>query len=422
MVKVGSDIARLRRVIIHRPGAALEHMLPQHIEPGSPDYLLFDDLVHVPQAQREHDQLAAVLGASAEVAYFDQMLTEVLAQREARERLIAGLERVEGLDGPTLRRLGGLEPAELVLAVTAGRLPGEASEWVMHPLPNLIFTRDLAAVVGDLLVVGNASKKARRREGLLTWAILEYHPWFAGAQIAKSSRSVRSGGRSFPKTVEGGDVLVVSDSLAVIGASERTSWSMITSLTHELIDEHGFTRVLVVEMAKQRSSMHLDTVFTLVDWDTAVVYRPLLEHAGPEEVHVTRLCKRGDSVAVEAVEGDFLEALEAEGHPLKPIFCGGGHPIYERREQWTDGSNYVAISPGVGIGYARNERTAAAMSQAGFRVVSAEAFLKEFRRDFAEDYDKLMASQRRYAIQITGPELCRGRGGPRCLTLPVQRG
>jgi arginine deiminase len=106
---------------------------------------------------------------------------------------------------------------------------------------------------------------------------------------------------------------------------------------------------------------------------------------------------------------------------MKPIFCGGGHPIHERREQWTDGANYVAISPGVAVGYARNERTAAAMSQAGFRVISAEAFLKEFRRDFREDYEALVASGRRYAIQITGPELCRGRGGPRCLTLPVLR-
>ncbi len=422
MVEVGSDIARLRRVIIHRPGAALEHMLPHHIDPSSPSYLLFDDLVHVPQAQREHDQLAAVLSTTAEVAYLDRMLAEVLALPAAREMLIAGLGRAEDLSGPDLRRLGELEPTELVLAATAGRLPGPGGTQLMPPLPNLIFTRDLAAVMGDLLVVGNASKRARRRESLLTWAVVDHHPWFADTAISRSSCDVRRGGRSFPKTVEGGDVLVISESLAVIGASERTSWSMITSLTHELIHGHGFTRVLVVEMAKQRSSMHLDTVFTLVDWDTAVVYRPLLESGGPEEVHVTRLCKAGDTVAVEAVEGDFMDALAAEGHPMRAIFCGGGHPIHERREQWTDGANYVAISPGVAIGYARNEKTAAAMSEAGFRVTSAEAFLREFRRDFGEDYDRLVESRRRYAIQITGPELCRGRGGPRCLTFPVQRG
>jgi len=422
MLYVGSDVARLRRVIIHRPGVALEQMLPHHIEPGSPDYLLFDDLVHVPQAQKEHDQLRKVLSTTAEVGDLSDMLTDVLSSSDARAALLKALQRVEDLSGAAVRRLGGLEPADLVRAVVAGVMPGAASaDLMLSPLPNLIFTRDLAAVMGPLLVVGNASKRARRRESLLTWALVEYHPWFKGAEVSQTSHSVRQGGGAFPKTVEGGDVLVISESLAVIGASERTSWSMITTLAHELVD-HGFTRVLVVEMAKQRSSMHLDTVFTMVDTDTAVVYRPLLEPGGREEVHVTKLRKSGDDIAVEAMPGDFLEALAAEGHPIKPIYCGNGHPIHERREQWTDGSNYVAMSPGVGIGYARNERTAAAMSEAGFRVVSADAFLQEFRRDFREDYDKLVESGRRYAIQITGPELCRGRGGPRCLTLPLKRG
>ena len=425
MLYVGSDVARLRRVIIHRPGVALEHMLPHHIEPSSPGYLLFDDLVHVPQAQKEHDQLRKVLSTTAEVGDLADMFSEVLSSAEARKALLSALQRIEDLSAATIRRLGGLEPPDLVRAVTAGVMPGKlpesADDLLLPPLPNLIFTRDLAAVMGPLLVVGNASKRARRRESLLTWALVEYHPWFKGAEVSQTSRSVRQGDGTFPKTVEGGDVLVVSDSLAVIGASERTSWSMITTLAHELVD-HGFTRVLVVEMAKQRSSMHLDTVFTLVDTDTAVVYRPLLEPGGREQVHVTKLSKSADGISVEAMPGNFLEALAAEGHPIKPIFCGNGHHIHERREQWTDGSNYVAMSPGVGIGYARNERTAAAMSEAGFRVLKAEAFLQEFRRDFREDYDKLVESGRRYAIQITGPELCRGRGGPRCLTLPLKRG
>ncbi len=418
MVHVGSDVARLRRVIIQRPGAAHARMLPKHIEPGSPDYLLFDDLVHVPQARQEHDQLRAVLSTAAEVAQFEDLVVDVLAKDAARTEILADVERLE-VAGAMVRRLGDLEPAQLAEALMAGGLPGEPS--FLPPLPNLIFTRDLAAVVGSLLIVGNASKAARRRESVLTWAMVDHHPWFEAANVSRNCRRVR-GARSWPLTVEGGDVLVLSDSIALIGASERTSWSMIVSLAHELV-EHGMRRILVVEMAKQRSSMHLDTVFTLCDTDTCVVYPPLLEAGGREEVHITRLeaCENG-RIAVDPIDGDLLQALAAEGHPMRAIPCGGDDPTAQRREQWTDGANYMAISPGVVVGYARNERTAAAMSEAGFRVVDAKSFLREFERDFREDYDELVASGRRYAVQIIGPELCRGRGGPRCLTLPVERG
>ena len=422
MVYVGSDVARLRRVIIHRPGLAHERMLPHHIDPNSTDYLLFDDLVHVQGAQREHDQLRAVLSTTAEVGVFEDMLVESLATEAARRAVLERVAEMEAISGESLRRLGELDPEDLMRAITAGAVPGTRSDhYAMSPLPNLLFTRDLAAAMGPLLVVGNQAKRARRREALLAWALVEHHPWFAGANISASSRYVHEKGGSFPLTIEGGDVLVMSDSLAVIGASERTTWSMVVTLARELISQ-GFTRVLVVEMPKQRSSMHLDTVFTLVDWDTAVVYEPILERGGPEEVHVTRLRKSGDDVVVEAMEGDFLDALSVEGHPLRAIPCGGGHPVHARREQWTDGANYVTLTPGVAVGYARNERTAAAMSKAGFRVLSVDAFLQEFKRDFREDFDQLVASRRRYAIQITGPELCRGRGGPRCLTLPLHRG
>lgn len=422
MVRVTSDVARLRKVIVHRPGASLARMLPQHIEPTSPDYLLFDDLVHVPQAQEEHAQLRAVLGASAEVGCLEDMIVEVLEDATARRQLIDDVARIEDLPGAVVRRMEGLDPEDLIYAVAVGSWSRDFGDrGFMAPLPNLIFARDLAAVVGDMVIVGNASKRARRRETAITWALVDHHPWFKGAQISTLSRRVWQSGGSFPLTIEGGDVLVMSDTLAVIGVSERTSWSMVVYLGQELVQQ-GFTRVLVVEMAKQRSSMHLDTVFTIVDYDTAVIYPPLLERGGPEEVHVTRLYVEGEALAVEPVGGNLLEALAAEGHPLEPVFCGGGHPLYARREQWTDGSNYVAISPGVVVGYARNERTAAAMSRAGFRVLDADGFLREFKRDFGEDYDELVGSGRRYAVQITGHELSRGRGGPRCLTMPVLRG
>jgi len=407
VVHVASEVARLRRVVIQRPGPALSAMVPAHIHSGSDDYLLFDDLVHVPQAQDEHDQLEAVLRTSAEVAYLGDMLLSCLGQDDARRWLIDETQKLEGLDGETWRRLGGMEPTELVHTLVTG------AGTTMHPLPNLLFTRDLAAVVGELMVVGNASKSARRRESLVAWTVVHHHEWFAGTDLfARRGR--------YPLTIEGGDVLVLSDQLALIGASERTTWSMIINLAGELV-RRGYQSVLVAEMPKQRSSMHLDTVFTFVDHGLAVVYPPILEKGGPEECNIIRLRRSGDDLVVEDLDGDLLHCLAGEGLDVTAVPCGGGDPLLARREQWTDGANFVCLAPGIAVGYARNVHTGQALAEHGFAVVDAKSYLRDFVKDFGGDFQALMNSGRRYAVNITGSELCRGRGGPRCLTLPVWR-
>jgi arginine deiminase len=417
VVRVTSETQRLKRVIVQPPGEALERMLPEHIQASSPDYLLFDDLVHLPTARREHDLLRAVLGTFAEVLTFEHLLAEVLEDPACREGLLGAVCSRHGLDDAAARRLAELDSAELTRVLLVGAL---GAEDLFPPVPNLVFTRDLAAVAGGLVVVANASKEARRREAALAWAVVDYHPLFRGVPVSDCSRRIRDEGGSTPLTLEGGDVAVVSSSLVCIGASERTSWSMIAMLARDLA-QAGFTRILVVEMPKRRSSMHLDTVFTLLDWDRAAVYRPILERNGPEGVHVIRIVPRGGDLTFEAPEGDLLDVLADEGHPLRVAWCGGGHPVHARREQWTDGTNYVALAPGVVLGYSRNEHTARDLERQGFRVVQADAFLRLLRTDFHDDADRLIESGRSYAVHLDASELSRGRGGPRCLTLPIER-
>ena len=421
MIQVVSEVGRLRRVIVHPPGPSLERMLPEHIDPSSPSYLLFDDLVDVRAAQDEHHQLCEVLGSAAEVLYFQDLLATTLESPERRRSLIDDVAQLEGLSGSQMGNLEALSAVELAQSLVVGTVGGYLDgEHLFAPSPNLIFTRDLAAVVGQTIVVGNANKAARRRETMLAWAVFEGHPMFDASRIARSSTRVHQSGGSAPLTVEGGDVLAISDSMACIGASERTSWAMIVRLAKELLDE-GLTRVLVVEMPKQRSSMHLDSVFTMADRGVGVVYPPLLEAGGPEEAKVLRLRREGSETVIDDLDLHLRDALAGDGHPMTMIQCGGGHPIHARREQWTDGANYVALGPGLVVGYARNHRTAVAMGDAGFEILSPEGFLSVLASEYDGDVDALLQSDRRVAVHLVGSELSRGRGGPRCLTCPVER-
>ncbi len=420
-IGVFSEVGRLRHVVVQPPGPALERMLPAHIDPGSADYVLFDDLVHVPQAREEHALMREVLGTVARVDLLEDLVTEALEDPEARAAVLDGVAQHHHVRERQAAQLEALDARALTQSLIVGTLGGAVDGPVLFPpLPNLIFTRDLAAVTGELVVVGSARKAARQRESVLTWALVDHHPHFAGAAVSETSRRVARFGRSAPLTVEGGDVLVVSSSLALIGASERTSWSMILRLAGDLFD-HGFTRVLVVELPKQRSAMHLDTVFTLVGWQAAVAYAPLLEAGADDEAHIIRLRRQGGDTVVEPTEGHLLDELALEGYPLSLVRCGNGHRVHAAREQWTDGANYVALGPNVVMGYARNVHTAEAMAAHDFSVVSPRGYLDLLERDFQGDVDALFQSGRRLAIHLQGSELSRGRGGPRCLTLPLRR-
>ena len=403
-LQVTSETAPLRQVVVHTPGDEMALVSPANAED-----LLFDDILFVEEAREEHATLVrlfeAVAGDEAVIQVTD-LLHETFDQPAARTEFVDALvermpyrnfeayeSELKALDGPALLRF----------AVT-GQAPFPVSAW---PLPNLLFTRDLAAVVGDHVLVSHAATPARAPESVVMQTVFRHHPRFAAA----ADRVIE-----LPADVsfEGGDLLVVSDRVVMVGQSERTSLGGVMAVARELLDRTSVEHVVMVNLPKERYCMHLDTVFTFADEDTCVVFPPIIEDAYDH------------TFVIEALDGDahdlrlrpyatVREALEdVTGRRFTFVPCGGSDPVRQRREQWTDGANLFALRPGLVVGYDRNRRTYDALRAEGFHVVDAASFL-DFYGDAAA------ASSDRIAVRLPGNELSRGRGGPRCMTLPLVR-
>lgn len=401
---VTSEIDPLQQVIVHTPGAELELVIPEQRLT-----LLFDDILFLEEAQAEHRQMCAlfekVVGSQGAVLQITDLLRTAFASEAAREAFVEQLCRLQPETNlqAFARELAGLEPDDLLHFALTGQSPLPLNAF---PLPNLLFTRDLAAVVNDHLIVSHPATAARARESLILRIILEYHPGFAALRdhIIYLPEGV---------TFEGGDLLVASPEVVLLGHSERTSLGGVAHVARSLFSRTTVRHVLVVDLPKQRASMHLDTVFTFVSADECVVFPPLLHQEG----NVLHLMP-GDTPEqfVTEMPADLKTALEnLLDRPLTFIPCGGDNPVHQKREQWTDGANFFALTPGVVVGYERNHYTFEEMRRHGYRVVTAESFLSYYAESpFAPGAEKL-------AIKLEGNELSRGRGGPRCMTLPLAR-
>lgn len=401
---ITSEIGELRTVLLHKPGREVENLTPEYLE-----RLLFDDIPYLPAIQKEHDYFAnALRNRGIEVVYLEKLAAEALKTDEIRIQFVEDIlteskANVSDAYVHLKEYLLSLSNEKLIETVMAGIRKNEIQEekkthlyevmedkypFYLDPMPNLYFTRDPAAVIGDGISINRMSRGARRRESLFMEYIMKYHPRFAAHNIPRWFN------RDSRFSIEGGDQLVLSKEVIAIGVSDRSTAQAIERLALNLFaEQQQFKKVLAIEIPKSRAFMHLDTVFTMVDYDKFTIHPAIQGPHGEMRIFILEPDEEAGKVKIQERSNlvkTLQEVLELPEVTLIP--CGGGDAIASAREQWNDGSNTLAIAPGVVVTYDRN-------------YVSNE----------------LLRSHGIEVIEVLSSELARGRGGPRCMSMPLVR-
>jgi arginine deiminase len=426
-LSVFSEIGRLRQVVVHRPGPEVDLMVPDMME-----RLLFDDILCGDLARLEHDVFCRVLGRVAEeVLDIQDLFVESLADEGVKLAFIADLHRLVGLKEESCDLLRAMPSTQMARSLITGipwddnlqhaTWPSTTFDYRVRPIPNLLFMRDPAAVVGHGFNLSFMATHARAREPLILSYVFRHHPRLRHLKetdrLFDQLTPLLQGSIRMPQSLEGGDILVLSDKVLAVGCSERTSADAVHLLAESLRQdlrrgEGTFETLLMVLMPQSRSAMHLDTIFTRISQDECLIYPPFFTEESRELLNVVKFDLRHTHLHTD-VQPSFLRVLKAKGIDLKPVYCGGANPILQQREQWTDGANAFALAPGVIMLYSRNRATSQELASAGYRILMAH----ELGADPSID----LLDGGKYAILLDSAELSRARGGPRCMTMPLSR-
>ncbi len=402
-LQVNSEIGRLKKVLLHRPGYEIENLTPDLME-----RLLFDDIPYLEIAREEHDAFAKIFrdngvevfyledliaetleNESIKHMFIDEFLNETSIESEAKkEKMKSYFLNFDNLRAMVDKMMAGVRKEEVEFNATNTLADMCESDYpfIIDPMPNLYFTRDPFATIGTGISLNHMATVTRNRETIFAKYIFEHHPMFEGNGVKKWYD------RDFEYSIEGGDELILSDKVIAIGVSQRTQAAAIDTIAKRLFaDGQSFDTILAFDIPKTRAFMHLDTVFTMVDYDKFTIH-PAIE--GP--LNVFAINRAGDNgeytIEKETMVLEEVLAKHLELEKVELIRCGGGPGIDAGREQWNDGSNTLAIAPGEVIVYSRNHVTNKLLEEKGVKI-------------------HIMPSS----------ELSRGRGGPRCMSMPLER-
>ena len=398
-ISVYNEIGKLKSILLHCPGAEVENIVPDYLR-----RLLFDEIVYLEQARREHNQFADLLrGEGVEVLYLTDLMADILEDDKVREEfskefMLEGKVTTVGLQEAITEFFSDLSPKELIHKCIAGVRNEELKHikpkslgdivknpypFYLDPIPNMYFQRDPFASIGTGISLNVMANETRNRETLFAKYIFNYHPRFQNVP--------RWYNRDKTHPIEGGDILVLSEKVVAIGISDRTNATAIERVAYKLLSsEESFETVLAFDIPKKRAYMHLDTVFTMVDYDQFTIYPGIEE---PLDVYrITREGKNDIKIRYEQEELSTVLKEQLKLPAVNLIRCGDGDRIAASREQWSDGSNTLAISPGKVVCYNRNYVTNEALRKNKIEVLEFDSY-----------------------------ELSRGRGGPRCMSMPLVR-